>query len=312
MSKLRLVCFLFFAQCLPSFADTEFEGPIPVDVVEALFNSYGENQFAVYSDIADEFPDLQIPAEFSVVGSVYQLISLRVVFATQLNEEDAIQAMVDAFEAQNWMQLPIMESRLPRTGFIAPNQINMGNFQVLCHDDLGRVTLRFFERESSNYLSAALSAISSSQQGNCQQQLAMQQASAGRMSQAIGLRQYLPRMEIPEAQNRPRLGVFMMGGSSSSGNSVDTEGSMTSEQSIEAVYRYFADQIEEQGWELDSEAVGSLSANGTWLRSPEPNLNLIGRLSVINSDESTFELQFTLTAEGYMGNNSAIFNPIGQ
>ncbi len=311
MSKLRLVCFLFFSQSLFSLADTEFEGPIPVDVVEALFNSYGENQFAVYSDVPDEFPDLQIPAEFSVVGSVYQMTSLRVVFATQLNEEDAVQAMVDVFEAENWMQLPIMESRLPRTGFIAPNQINVGNFQALCHDDFGRVTIRFSERAPSNYLSAALSA-GRNRPGYCQQQLTMQQAAAGQMSRSIGLRQYLPRMEIPADQNRQRLGVAMVGGLSSSSNSVDTEASMTSEQSLDEVYRYFADQIEEQGWELDSEAVGSLSANGTWAKSPEANLNLLGRLSVTKSGESDYDLQFTLTAEGYMGDGSAIYRAIGQ
>lgn len=310
MSKLRLVCFLFFSQSLFSFADTEFEGPIPVDVVEALFNSYGENQFAVYSDVPDEFPDLQIPAEFSVVGSVYQLTSLRVVFATQLNEEAAVQAMADAFMAENWMQLPIMENRPPQTGFITPNRINAGKFQALCHDDFGRIAIRFSERAPSNYLSAALSA-GRNRPGYCQQQLTMRQAAAGQMSRPTGFGQYLPRMEIPADQTWPPLSNTIMGGSFS-GNSIDSEASMTSEQTLDEVYRYFADQIVEQGWELDSEAVGSLSANGTWARSPEANLNLLGRLSVTKSGESDYDLQFTLTAEGYMGDGSAIYRAIGQ
>ena len=43
----------------PSFAalgDKEFEDSIPIEKVKALFNVYSEDQFAVYSDIAEEFP----------------------------------------------------------------------------------------------------------------------------------------------------------------------------------------------------------------------------------------------------------------
>jgi len=117
-------------------------------------------------------------------------------------------------------------------------------------------------------------------------------------------------MEILESQNRTRSNVLMMGGSSSSGNSVETNGSITSDENIDEVYRFFADQIEEQGWELDSEVAGSLSANGTWIKSPESNLNLIGRLAVLSIGDSNYELEFTLTAEGYTGDNPATFNAI--
>ena len=85
---------------------------------------------------------------------------------------------------------------------------------------------------------------------------------------------------------------------------------MISDQEIGEVYRYFADQIEDQGWELDSEVVGSRSANGTWTNSPESNLSLLGTLSVLDSGDSNFELQFRLTAEGFSRDNSAIFSPI--
>ena len=311
MNKLPSAC--IFLLLFPNFAilaDTEFEDSIPIEKVEALFNAYYEDQFAVYSDIAEEFPDFPVPAGFSVVGSVFQMTTLRVVFETDLEESEAIQSIVQVFEAQNWIQFPTFSRPIQEVGFIAPRQFNMGRSQTLCHDDLGHITIRYAERDHGNYLSAGYSLVRSNQQGDCEQQLAVQQASFSQMSQSLGLRQYLPRMEIPESQNRPRVAAWMVGGSSSSGNLVETDGAMTSDQDIEEVYRYFADQIENQGWELDSEAVGTRSANGTWTKSPESNLNLLGRLSVLDSGDSNYELQFRLTAEGYTRNNSFIFSPI--
>jgi hypothetical protein len=43
---------------------------------------------------------------------------------------------------------------------------------------------------------------------------------------------------------------------------------------------------------------------------PEANLNLIGRLSVLSVGDSDYDLEFVLTAEGYTGGNSGIFNAI--
>jgi hypothetical protein len=298
---------------LPAAGDTEFQGSIPVETVEALFNTYHDDQFAVYSDIAEEFPDFPVPDGFTVVGSVYQMTQLSVVFETESVEEEAAQTIITVFENQDWIQFPVFARQNQEVGFIAPQPFNPGRSQTLCHDDLGHISIRGSTTGNGNYLSLGFNLVRSNQQGNCEQQLAMQQVSAGQMSRSIGLRQYLPRMEIPEQQNRLRTSPFFVsGGFSSSGNTVDTDGAMTSEQDIDEIYEYFSDQIEEQGWELDSEVVGSLSANGTWTKSPEANLRLIGRLAILDSGESNYDLHFVLTAEGYTGNSSAIFSPIGQ
>ena len=240
------------------------------------------------------------------------MTTLRVVFETSLDESDAIQSIVEIFESQDWIQFPTYSPSIQEVGFISPRQFNLGRSQILCHDDLGLITIRYSARNSGNYLTTGISLVRNRQQGDCEQQLAMRQASFGRMSRSFELRQYLPRLEIPELQNSPRMNAFLMGGSSSSGNSIETEGVMTSDQDIEEVYRYFADQIEEQGWDLDSQAVGTLSATGTWTKSPESSLSLIGRLSILAAGDSEYALQFRLTAEGYTGDNSAIFSPISR
>ena len=47
--------------------------------------------------------------------------------------------------------------------------------------------------------------------------------------------------------------------------------------------------------------VGDRSANGTWTRSPEPDLELVGTLSVLELAEGEYELRFRLRAEGSTG-----------
>ena len=69
-----------------SFAATEFEDSIPVDVVKALFSASATAQIEIYSDVMDDFPAFQLPTDFSVIGSVNQNGSLRVTLETQADE----------------------------------------------------------------------------------------------------------------------------------------------------------------------------------------------------------------------------------
>ena len=70
----------------------------------------------------------------------------------------------------------------------------------------------------------------------------MLQSSFSKISRPNKIRQYLSRMEIQESKNRSRTNVLMMGGTSSSGNSVETERSITFDQDTDEIYRFFADK----------------------------------------------------------------------
>ncbi len=302
-----LSCLLLLTFSLSSFADTEFQGPIPLETVEALFNTYGEDKFQLYSDIAESFPEFPVPPEFEVVGSVSQMSTLRVIFQTDLDEEEALQSIRSAFESLDWIPFPTFNMPSRQVGFISPQDISYRRPEVLCHDEQGNLTIRYFMHGTRKYVSTGVPKIISGQQGSCEQQIARQQASMGAMPQRAGLRQYLPRMEIPESQSLQRRPVLMTGGTSMSGNSIETDGLMTSDQGIDVVYNFFAEQIQSQEWELDSESIGSRSATGTWIKSPEPNLSLVGTLSIIDLGDDEFELRFRMAAEGFSENS--LFSP---
>lgn len=117
----------------------------------------------------------------------------------------------------------------------------------------------------------------------------------------------MPRMEVPELDNIRPSGVLIGGGTSSGNNSAETDINLKSELNIEDLYTHFAEQIIDQGWEIDSEVVGGRSANGTWTRSPTADLELVGTLSVLETSEGNYELRFRLRAEGERAGNGAFF-----
>ena len=112
-------------------------------------------------------------------------------------------------------------------------------------------------------------------------------------------------MEAPIDGSLPPFAAFISGsGFTSSNNEVETEANLNIEWNIDEVYSHFEDQINAQGWEIDSQNIGSTTAIGTWTRNPEPNLSLVGVLTVLKIAESSYKLIFKLLATGGRTSNS--------
>ena len=304
MLKLKILCivFSFSFQALPSFSATEFEGFIPLEVAEVLFDLANNGQFAVYSDIMDDFPPFQVPDGFSIVGSVYHSGRLRVGLETQASADDAIEAISSAFTSAGWQSMPSPLLLTPQTGFISSTVLVSRTIQI-CHDELGHVSIRFSERDSGNFVVLDEYSGLSRNQGTCAYQLARQTRMSTIMSTGVGIRQYMPRMEVPVAPGRrPALG-WVGGGSSTSDTQAETETNLEIDWSLAEVYKHFADQIIGQEWELDTETIGNVSANGNWTRSPTQGMNLIGTLTVLEFSDSNFQLKFRIVSSGRSGGN---------
>ncbi len=279
-----------------ALADTEFGDAVPVEFVRALLGvtPYGDPR--IYSDILDDFPEFTIPDGFEVLGSADQGYSLTVVLATDLDEAGARAAIASSFADLGYTEFNPPGSFDPGTGFIAPSQPLPVPRDRYCHDQEGFITISFSSGDNQNTLSVRNSAHGNPQ--TCAQQLQEQTFAMSRSSfRGGGLREHLPRMELPQIQRRG-LNPFSGMGSSSNGSGVETRASINIDWEIEEVYEHFKSQIEEQGWELDAENVGSSSATGTWTRSPDPDMDLIGTLSVIMSNEEQFDLTFNLVQRG--------------
>jgi len=290
----------------PAMAANEFEDSIPIDVAEALFDIGGSGRFEVSSEIAEEFPAFQLPNGFTVLGSAYFLNSLRVALSTNLEMEEAVAAIVDSFINDDWEAMPNIRPFTNRTGFVAQNQVESAR-NILCHDQFGQLTVSSKSRGMENQivLSAAMHTGLRRGWNNCAQ-LRMQleqQMTMMRGRPGIGFQQYLPSLLMPEEGSSGRQPTFMIGSTSSSNNNAETDVELEIDWSMEEVFAHFAQQMVEQEWLLDADSVGSLSAAGTWARSPERGINLVANLNVLSLGDNRFQLR--LSVEGLDGNSGA-------
>ena len=285
-----------------TLADIEFEENVPLELVKVFVGSTPFGEVKIYSDLLSAFPEFTIPDGFNIMGSIDRGHSLSVVLATELSSDQTTAALTQSLNQAGFTDFEVPGSRDPGTGFVRPNRPSFQASKRLCHDSLGFISFSYKEHTDSNMVTISSNLPRNNQ--SCAEQLAEQSLAMNRYGATQGgLRQYLPRLELPESEQR-RFTPFFGMGSSSSNRSVEARGNVNIDWEIEEIFRHFKDQIEDQDWLLDSENVGAASATGSWTRSPEPGMDLIGTLIVIKSDTDSFELKFQLNSFGNSNNTS--------
>lgn len=302
MRSFVIVLSLIFCIPIVSVADTEFEDNVPIEVVKALFGLTPNGEVKLYSDLVSGFPEIQIPDGFEIIGSINRGYSLSAVFATDSSEDQVDSQVESAISAAQYVPFPSPQPQRAATGFMYAEQAIRPDYNRYCHNSLGHLSYTFLELGTRNMVT--LSSSFPSDRSSCEQQIAQQEEiynnmrGSGNRFQAL-----LPRLIVPQDEPR-RFSPFRSSGlSSHNSNGVETSSSMVAEMELDEVYQYFKTQIEDQGWSLDSETVGRASASGTWTKSPEPELNLIGTLSVIQSEDDNYDLRFQLVSAGQRSNS---------
>jgi len=279
----------------------DFEDAIPLPIVEALFDIHGSGQFAVYTDIMEEFPPVPVPPDFTVCGSANQTTWLRVALATALDETAALAAMREALKADGWIALPPREPPVRDAGFVTGLPVVVRN-NAYCHDDHGQVTLSFRRRWPENFLvlTASLNQVGGQ---SCAEVIAQYEHTRALMSRAdSGAQQYMPRLIVPRLTGRSmRQAGWIPGSISSSGHSAESQASLAIAWPLEEVFDHFASQLAEQDWAVDSRSVGSVSATGTWTRTVENDRTVIATLSIVRAGKARYQLRVGVEGPGGRG-----------
>ncbi len=294
-----LVAIALTASPLIATADTEFEDLVPLELVQALLGRYGpDGPVPVYSDIADSFPDFDLPAGFEVMGSTERANSITVILTSELSPDEITTRLGGVFTAEDFSEFNVDFPEPEQNGFISPNQVIRYPSARYCHDSLGFVSFRTEEVNDRQLIT--LSSNMANDPRRCAAQLEEQQQhmSMRGMSMGQNLRSYIPRMEMPETEQRQYSPLFGIGGGSRSNSEAESNANLSIDWPIDEVYAHFKAQIEEQGWQLDSENIGNATVNASWTRAPEPGMNLIGSLSILASGDDLYELKFHLLATG--------------
>lgn len=281
-------------------AATPFEDSIPLDIVEALFDSGYGGDFAVYEDIMDDFPDFDLPAGFEVVGSLLQNTQKRVVLATELDESAAIDAIQNNLLDDGWTEMPNFGPRIQDSGFIMANAARP-SFNMVCNDEHGQMNMSYRDREPQNYLVLGLSvyALFNRNWQSCDELIAQQEMSMSQIrGRSFGVQQYMPRLEMPEGTTQNGYQPMFIGGSGGGNGSFETDATVEIDMELDEVFQHFAEQILEQGWTADTESVGAATATGAWTKQDENETTIVGRLSVVRSGENVFDLSMQVEVPG--------------
>jgi hypothetical protein len=282
-------------------AATEFEGSVPVDVALQFIGNPLGGQGKLYSDILDGFPPFTVPPGLTVIASADMGYLHRVILRSTLDAAAALDATTTALTAAGWSVVPQPGMGAAQVGFVSATP--MPQYQQLCHDDLGMMTLSTSSGTGASYvnLNRNVNVPGMGQQPSCAQLLdpASQggldpraMAMSGRM-----LSQYVPRLLMPQANNSTSAPYFGGGGGGGGMNDWEARGTLTSDWNIDEVVEHFVEQIEAQGWEQDSEVTGSVVATGSWTKTVD-DMDLIGTLSILQQAENTWDLRFRVVRTG--------------
>lgn len=307
MPRLMIVLYLtilLFSFSLPkSFADTEFEDSVPLEVVKAFLGNGPFGETKIYSDRAEGFPDIVLPDEFTIIGSIDSVYSMSLALRIGLSEAETRALLADSVLEAGYIEIESMADLGRQVGFVSPQQINPQSYNRYCHDEFGSISFGY-----QKYDDAAVATVSSrpgNNGQNCAAQAAQQkQFSEQSMLSRSGSQQYVPRLELPES-NRQGFSPFGSPGMRSSGGNYESQSSVKIDWDIEEVFEHFKAQIQEQNWVSDSENVGVASATGSWTLNPEANTSLVGTLIVLKTGDEAYDLKFQMNFIGGSRNNSA-------
>lgn len=275
----------------PARAATEFEDDVPIEIVRHLLGVVpGMDGARLYRDIMESFPAFTVPEGAEVLASYEQPVMRRVLLRTGEDPDAALTALIEDFQARDWMVTTAPDNSAEQRGFVVPQpELTM---ESLCHSEEGILQIGLNDRILN--LTQPTLAMSMGQAINCERQGSSPMAARYNS----GMLQYMPRLEIPGQPTIP--GMYVGGGGmSSSGQEAEARGNMQDDRPLDEIYGLFSTQLEAQGWTVDGESLGNSVATGTWLKSEEEQeQELVGTLIITRVDDERYDLRFRVIRQG--------------
>ena len=270
----------------------EFTGDVPLPLVRALLHIHNGAEPRVHSDVPDSFPEILIPAGFTVLGGMERGPTRLLILQTNEERDDALAAISQAILDTGFLDVEALAGRR-MSGFLTERDLSTRTF---CRDDEGilGVTYVVMSQEAHIILNAP-DARDSDVTQSCADFGAPPTTPVSAINRMDALMQYMPAMTIPDAADTSRQAYLGGGGGSASQGTYETSTDFGSSMTIPQLYQHFAEQIASQGWALDGESTGQVSASGNWVKIPDGDTYLHGLFSIVQSSESNFSIRFRLT-----------------
>ena len=255
------------------------------DVRQALVSHVHGGDAVISRELPEAFEAFQVPESFDYIGSSVSEFQTLVAYKTSLETGPALETAMDSLTAAGWKDIP---NRILLSGGFRSRDIP--SYSTLCRDDrtFSLTTRRAVEATIINMTTA------SSQVDSSCDALISSQAIFGR---GRGLSRYMPTLSLPEGTKAAR-GVSLgasMGGVSSESRTARTSIAVSTQLSTQELIDDFGRQLDEQGWRIDVEWSGRLSAGSAWSTQPNDTTSLFGALDIVRIAEATYQAYFRVT-----------------
>jgi hypothetical protein len=287
-----------------TFAATAFDDDVPAEVVEQVLGAMFGSQVQLYSDVPDGFPPFEMPRDMSILASVDQGYSQRVILKSQFDPQAATALAYGALLDSGWQLIPMPGMQMPQTGFI--NQFQPVPQTQLCHDDYGMMQVSAQGGPGVTYVNMTRNIVPPGAQMTmgCAQ---INQPRDPPMPDVYRVMQeQMPRLVLPNTGGMSSSGGY--GGGGGGPNDWEARANVNGPWDLARVYEYFAEQIEAQGWAGDAKVASDNMATGSWTKTAD-NVEFIGNLTVMLIDENSYDLRFRLFRKG-QANIGAIGGPL--
>lgn len=260
MKKTTLALFVFLAGIA-----NQGIGAVPFDAgmvpVELITEFSGGSGASVYRSLPDSFPVAPGLAGLpvTIVGSIDRSgRSAQVLLRSPLPADQLRSRLLAAYAADGWIEI-----------------VYEGEF-ALCNDSKGQLYMRMTSESNGTKLVISFAAprLPSPGFATCAQQRQIREAQIAGASSIYPLTGAMPTLTPPaNAVSDPRVGSFLSGGSTS-GNGEGTryqstiDGRFTlADYSLNSLFSHLAQQLQQQGWTVDSDDVGSTTSASTWFKT---------------------------------------------
>lgn len=251
----------------------------------------------IYVDLPEGFPDLDLPENVMTDGSLDRGFSMTVMLKSE-SPADSMQAGIQTALLQSgWIALPTPPMQ-PRGGFVGNTTPFPGRSSTtqFCHDRYGVMSISPRNRQGVyNRLGLDWNYSTTMSDMSCAQQNELRQSSAVNFNPMAGMNEHMPVLELPEEDQGARFRSPFGGGISGSGDAYTTRSPLRLDWSMAQINRWFARQLEDQGWQHDASWEGDSTAGSTWNKLTDDDTELAGLLDIIHVEDDHYHLRFRLS-----------------
>jgi hypothetical protein len=261
-----------------SFADDPFACVDP-DVADVFLGGWYQNSSAYSTSVPDNFADLNVPVDFTLVGSQVANSHMSVAYKTDMNVEAALSSAVSAMTDAGWKTME--GQRMSHRGGFQTSAIPQAT--SFCRDGAPQVLSAISRRKSGQTY------VSYSMHSQVQSQPCGEPPPTSRFDPYRTLNGHLPTLKLPEDSKSSNVG----GGGG--GDEVNSHVDVLTTMSRAALLRFFGDQIQDQQWAFDTNWSGEMSSGSLWtLDTPEDGM-LIGTLHIFGPSVGAVRVRFSVS-----------------